>query len=459
MKPFRALLLSSVLLPLALPAQAVNWENQGYSPGIDGFNPRETTISTSNVANLALAWQSSTSDINGVYATVEDNGTVFVLSQDAGQNFDLVALNGSTGAELWKALTGYPQANVGPSGLAVAAGRVFTACGNNPTNTVEGLCAYSQKTGKSLWFDNFVAQNVAGIGNIARPTFASGVVYLSESMCDPHVPNCDSFWAINAKTGGILWGAQAPASGFDYAGANWSPAISTKTGLMYVPCQYVFNGNEDDEFTGLCTFGTSNGSGGWQYGLVDQGSEISGVSVSGNTVFFQQASDVTNQQQDIMTALDASSGSSLWSLSFVFSFHDAVQPAVAKNVVYWPDGNGTLWALKEKTGATIWSFADWPNGCSPVGGANGTESQPQVVNGVVFITTSCFQSGGHAVTTFALATSSGAVLWSDQEGTNFASGAAPMIVNGELYADCYEVCAYTLPGGSAQRTAAPHTSR
>ena len=443
----RTLLLSSAVLLSAVPAQAVNWFNQGYSPGIDGFNPQEKTISAANVQNLALAWQSSTTDINGVYGLVEDNGTIFVLSEDPNGNGDVVALNGSTGAELWKAASGYSLSN-GFSGLAAASGRVFAPCAAG--SQFEGICAYSQKTGKSVWSANFYEQGISGDfgGAIERPTVAGGVVYVSETMCDPHVTNCDSFWAIDAKNGGIIWGAQAPASGYDEGGPVLSPAVSTGTGLMYVPCSYVFNGNNDDSFSGLCTFGTSNGAGGWQYGLVNADGGVAGVSISGNTVFFQQASDVTDEQTDIMTALNASSGSALWSLNFVFSFHDAVQPTVAKNVVYWPDGNGTLWALKEKTGATVWSFGNWPNGCSPVGGANGTESQPQVVNGVVFITTSCFQSGFHDATTFALSASNGTILWSGAGGTNYASGGDPVIVNGELYTDCYEVCAYSLPKGS-----------
>ncbi len=455
MKPFRALLLSSALLPLvaAIPAQAVNWVNQGYTHGIDGFNSLETTISASNVQNLALAWQSSTTDINGVFAMVEDNGTIFVLTEDSGadENGYVVALNASTGAELWKAPTGY-NLSEGFSGLAAGSGRVFAPCGNYPSTTEEGLCAYSQTTGKPLWFDNFVVQGTSGLSNVARPTFASGVVYLSESMCDPHVPTCDSFWAINARTGGIIWGAQAPASGFDYAGANWSPAVSTSVGLMYAPCQYVFGGNEDKLFTGLCTFETSNGTGSWQSGEVNttNGQDgPGGVSVSGTTAFFQQA--YADLDENVMTAFDANTGNPKWNFNSVFAYHDAVQPTVAKSVVYWPDGNGELWALKEKTGATLWSFNNWPNGCSPVGGANGTKSQPQVANGVVFITTSCFNVGFHSATTFALSASNGTILWSGGGGTAFASGAAPMIVNGTLYSDCVQVCAYNLAEGHARK--------
>ncbi|HEX3432090.1 MAG TPA: PQQ-binding-like beta-propeller repeat protein [Rhizomicrobium sp.] len=455
MKPFsvRTLLLSSAVLLSTPSAQAANWTNQGYSPGIDGFNPKETTISASNVANLALTWQSSTTDINGVYAMIEDTGTVFVLSEDSGGSPDVVALDGSTGAERWKVLTGYPFGGVQSTGLAAGDGLVFTACGNAPTNSVEGLCGYSQRTGKSLWFDNFVARGVSdGPNPIERPTFVGGMVYVSESLCDLHLPNCDSFWAMNAKNGAVIWGAPDPDGGApDPSGGPLSPAVSSASDLAYIPCIYNFNG-DSDLFSGLCTFASSTGAAGWQYGQVrnfEDGGLQAGVSVSGSTVFFNQGDPDNNI--DVLTALNASTGAASWTFDSVFSYHDLVQPTVAKGAVYWPDGNGTLWSLKEKTGATRWSFNTWPNGCSPVNGPNGTESQPQFVNGVVFITTSCSQSGFDSVDTFALSASDGTILWSGNGGTAYAGGAAPMIVNAELYADCNQVCAYGLPGGSVHR--------
>lgn len=445
------LLLSSAVLLTALPAEAVKWTNQGYSTGIEGFNPKETTISASNVQNLSLAWQSSTTDINGPYAMVEDKGTIFVLSQDQNGTADVVALNGSTGAELWKASLNAGVATFGGSnrmGIAAGSGMVFSACVT--TNVPEGLCAFSQKTGTLVWSDNYYVQGFADGGAFERPTFDRGVVYVSENMCDSDQPTCDDFSAVNAKTGTIIWGAHASATGYDGPLNDWSPAVLG--GVMYVPCEYIFNGNNDDDFTGVCTFSTSNGTAGWQFGVVNETPifGLSGaVSVSGRTVFFQQ--NTQNNSQSVLTALNASTGVALWTFSSVYGSNDVVQPTVAQGAVYWPDNGGTLWALKEKTGATIWSTNNWGSFCSPVAGY---ESQSQVANGVVFITTGCQNGGTRYVTTFAVAASSGNVLWQDAEGFNttpiVTSGAAPMIINGGLYSDCVQVCSYRLPGGSAR---------
>lgn len=450
----RFLLASTSMLMLATAPDhaAASYHNQGFSPGIDGFNPHETAINASNVQNLTLAWQSNTTDINGVYGMVEDKGTIFVESNDQNGTADIVAINGSNGSELWKASlnTTYAIFN-GLTGIAAGQGQVFAPCVE--TTVPEGLCAFSEKTGKLAWSDSFYVQGFADGGPFGRSTYANGVVYVSESMCDSEQPTCDDFWAIDARTGAVIWGAHATANEYDGSLINLSPAISTSGGVMYVPCQYLFNGNNGDRFTGVCTFSTSNGTAGWQAGAEDQNPiyELdAAVSVSGTTTFFQQTE--VNNNADFLTAFDASSGTSLWTFDAVAGRHDLVQPTVAKGAVYWPDGNGTLWSLKEKTGATRWSFDNWGSDCSPVNGPNGTESQPQVADGVVYIMTSCSSLGANSTSIFALAASNGAFLWQGSECcAGPASGAAPMIVNGTLYDDCTQVCAFALPGGSVRR--------
>ncbi|HEX3430484.1 MAG TPA: PQQ-binding-like beta-propeller repeat protein [Rhizomicrobium sp.] len=440
-------------LALAVPAQAVNWENQGYSPGIDGFNPHETTISASNVANLALAWQSSTTDINGVFAMVEDNGRIFVQSNDQNGVGDVVALD-STGAELWKASLG-SGIGVSSSGLTVSGGRVFAQCSRG--SQTAGLCALSQKTGKLSWFDNLWNTQLEPFGgSISRPTSANGVVFFASSLC-PDVYNEGSCsYAVNASSGQVLWMTETPANGCCGDGGTVvpGPAVSPANKLVYVPCDYIFDGNNLLHFFGMCTYNTSDGSFVWNYDSATPNSTgpqgAMGMSVVGNTVYFQESNDQDSNGLDNLSALNAQTGAVLWTFNAPFSYHDNVQPTVAKGDVYFPDGNGTLWALKEQTGATLWSNSTWAGGeCSPVGGPNGTESQPQVVNGVVFITTSCSNLGFNFTDTFALAASNGTVLWQGSECcAGNASGAAPIIVNGELYADCYSVCAFTLPGGA-----------
>jgi outer membrane protein assembly factor BamB len=457
MKPFstRTVVFSSAVLLSTLPAQGVNWTNQGYSPGIDGFNPREKTISASNVQNLSLSWQSNTADINGVFGMVQDGGAIFVESNDSSGTADVVALNVGTGDELWKASLNTTDNTFGSlQGIAAHSGRVFAPCVG--TNVSEGLCAFSATTGKLVWSENMVNPNLGG-GAIARPTYAGGLVYVVASIPveENGVTEFPSTWAFNAKNGSVQWVAIPPGDG----GVNQDPlsapgaAVSVSNGSVYTPCVYQFNGNDQDVFAGVCTYALSNGAFQWENGVVNQpsfGGAPMGMSVSGSTVYFQQAAVGQNNASTVLSALNAQTGTPDWTFTIdVTGSHDSVQPTVAKGSVYWPDANGTLWALKAGTGATNWSFSTWPNGCSPVGG---TESQPQVVNGVVFISTSCSNLGENSVTTFAFAGSNGALLWSGGGGTSTASGAAPMIVNGTLYTDCSpQLCAFTLPGGSLHR--------
>jgi outer membrane protein assembly factor BamB len=151
----------------------------------------------------------------------------------------------------------------------------------------------------------------------------------------------------------------------------------------------------------------------------------------------------------VLSALNAQTGAVKWTSSgnLYANQNWFVQPTIAERRLYWLDNSATPWALKTTTGATSWSTSDWGSYCSP----NSGSTQPQIGNGVLFISTSCADLGENYVTTFALAASSGNVLWQDAEGTHPMSGALPMIVDGELYSDCYNVCAYTLSGGSTRR--------
>ena len=462
MRPSLCRLLCAAGLVLApatsVGATSVNWLNQGYSPGIDGFNAKETTISVSNVQNLALAWRSNTADINGVNGMVEDNGAIFVESSDSNGTADVVALNATTGTELWKASLGTNFATFGSlAGIASGAGRVFAPCVT--TNVPEGMCAFSQKTGALVWADNMVNPNLGGAA-MARPTFAGGVVYDVSAI--PVQENGNNLfpntWAFDAKSGNVLWVALPPGDG----GVNQNPitapgaAVSVSNGSVYTPCVYQFNGNNQDVFAGVCTYALSNGAFQWQNGVVNQpsfGGSPMGMSVSGNTVYFQQTFVGQNNAATTLSALNAQTGAANWTFTLnVTGSRDSVQPAVGEGAVYWPDAGGTLWALRKNTGNTLWSFNNWGSTCSPVGGA---ESQPQVANGVVYIMTSCSQLGENSTTVFALAASNGALLWQGSEccaGT--ASGAPPMIVNGAVYADCAQVCAFALAGDS-ERTTAP----
>ena len=430
--PARILLLSSAVLLSALPAQAVNWTNQGFSARIDGFNAKETTISTSNVANLTLAWQSTTADINGVVALLEDRGKIFVASADQNGTADLVALNGSTGAELWEVDDYYG------GGISAGAGLVFSPCSNGGDDNQEGLCAYDQKNGKQKWFALFACQCDFG-ASISRPTIDGSDIYVEYGGYSYD----ENLVKLDARTGAVIWSTQIGQDN-EFFGANSGPAVAG--GMVYEACQQIVVYQET--VNGLCAVSASTGAVVWTYSGNGTNYDQSAVSVSGNTVYFAQVLNTTSNPM-LLSALNAQTGALLWSSNGNNGSNQNwfVPPTIAGKSIYWLDDSATLWALNARTGGTLWSTANWGSFCSP----NTGWSQPQSVNGVLFITTGCSELGGNYVTIFALDASNGTVLWQDSEGSHPESSASPMIVNGGLYSDCYEVCAWALPGGSARR--------
>jgi len=434
-RPFaRALLLFVAFLPLAaLPARAVNWTNQGYSAGIDGFNPHETTISASNVQNLSLAWTSNTSDINGDYAMVEDKGTIFVSSSDQNGNGDIVALNGSTGAELWKAGDDYAN------GIAAGSGLVFSDCLDDGNADDEGLCAFDQKTGEQKWFVFFACQCEYGAA-ISRPTYDSGAVYVEYDGYSYD----ENLVKLDAKTGAVLWSTQIGQDN-EFFGTNSGSAVAD--GTVYEACQQVVDYQET--VNGLCAVSTSTGAVVWTYSGNGTNYDQGAVSVSGKTVFYAQVLNANGTPMSL-NALNAQTGTVLWTSTGNQGAEGQnwfVQPTIAKGGVYWLDNANTLSALESRKGSTDWSTSNWGSFCSQ----NSGSSQPQFVNGVVFAIASCSDLGANYVTIFALDANSGNVLWQDAEGSHQQSGASPMVIDGILYSDCYEVCAYDLSGGAARR--------
>src|SRR5271166_69570 len=97
----------------------------------------------------------------------------------------------------------------------------------------------------------------------------------------------------------------------------------------------------------------------------------------------------------------------------------AGSPTVANGVVYFGTngqngGDGSLYALKAKTGAELWSYHSGPI----------YQSSPAVANGVVYI-------GNTNGNLYALNASTGALLWSYNTGGYVI--ASPTVANGVVY--------------------------
>ncbi len=155
----------------------VNWPQSGFDPCHTGYNPNEFLLSPATVGNLVLDWKYTTTDVIFSSPAVA-NGVVYVGGDR--EDWNLYALNTSTGALLWKYGIGGPL-----SSPAVVNGVVYV--GGWDSN----VYALNAVTGALQW--KYTTED----GNFFAPAVANGVVYVGNDSSHVH--------ALNAATGALLW--------------------------------------------------------------------------------------------------------------------------------------------------------------------------------------------------------------------------------------------------------------
>jgi len=241
-------------------------------------------------------------------------------------------------------------------------------------------------------------------------------------------------WALDARTGGVRWHYPFPSN-------DGEPA-AVANGVVY------FSACPD---ANLHALDANSGQLLWTHPQHMCGTSPAVV----NGVVYVSAGAVY--------ALDAGTGALLW--SYPAPVANGV-PSVANGIVYVP-AQLTLFALNATTGALIWSYTPGTNIANNVAVANGlvylgiTNSlvaldagtgavrwtyadpngvgNPGVANGVVYVETGSQGNGGLR----ALNASTGELLWSYNQPLGY--DAAPVVVNGRLYATGGSVYAFGLP--------------
>jgi outer membrane protein assembly factor BamB len=198
----------------------------GYPNG-DLQNRRDAggPIDAANVADLHKTWTLPVSGTGefGAYASTPIVSKGVIYSQDLASNVEAIAL--PSGKVLWT--RSYEQADHGPNGLVVAAGRVY---GTTPT----GVFALDERSGKQDWFGTLSPNGEPAID--MAPGYHAGVVYASTVPGDAHAPgkgaNAGVLWALDAATGRRLWR-------FDTVPENlWSKRPNSENwggGVWYTP--------------------------------------------------------------------------------------------------------------------------------------------------------------------------------------------------------------------------------
>ncbi len=218
-----------------------NWLNSGG--GIhDNRYSTLTQINKANVANLKTAWN-TTFDLPATAPVSEEgsasayNGVLYVPNGLS----EVYAIDGATGAHLWKYSPVLDEAPLIPAirGVALGDGKVFEAQGDG------NIVALNQQTGAVVWKSKF-GNPSDGLAFSAAPVYYNGMVIAGMSGGD---------WggrsfvvAVDASTGFELWrhyvvpgpgelgtGSWGLTDWMRGGGALWIyPSIDSETGQLYV---------------------------------------------------------------------------------------------------------------------------------------------------------------------------------------------------------------------------------
>ena len=294
------------------------------------------------------------------------------------------ALNPATGRLKWAVDAGGP-AN---GSVAIADGRVFVPIAEP---SAPRLAAYDLQTGEKLWDQVLDTQKGADV--FGSPVVHDGTVYIGVSgengeTSDPDVGVRGSVVALDAGNGAQRWKTFTVPLGHD-GGAVWNtPAIDTKTGLLYVGTGNAYHTEaapttdsilQIDTATGAVVNsfqatsgdvwnGTSNRTAGpdYDFGASPQLFESGGKSLVGE-----------GQKSGTYWALDRDKMAPVWSqvtgppTPTVGGIIGST--AVDKDHVYGPNtSGGESWALDAVGGAPAWASTDGgPLHFNPTTVANG----------------------------------------------------------------------------------------
>jgi alcohol dehydrogenase (cytochrome c) len=223
--------------PAAKPSRSTSGSTASADwplPGGDLDNSRatdDTTWSTRTVGQASVAWEAQVPDTGDMPTVPIVVGDVVYVQGTRGS---LAAIDRDSGKLRWS--TPPDGFNIGPTGLAVAGGKVFGLHGST------GVLAVSAADGKELWKRDIVATRSTGID--IQLVAHGGLVFVSTvpvSINGIYKPGDRGvIHALDADTGadrwtfdtveGDLWGHPEINSG---GGAWYPPAIDPEAGVVY----------------------------------------------------------------------------------------------------------------------------------------------------------------------------------------------------------------------------------
>jgi len=302
----------------------VNWLQTGYNAAHVGYNPKETTLTASNVSGLTQTWLFQTNGEINVPSLISGN-TVYIDSSDG----NLYAVNATTGKVIWTfsgTETGYAYGGTA-QGMAISGTTIYVNCQLDDLGGGHaGVCAVGltgKKAGKLLWsWAIYDDGGAVSSGPYNGPVVSNGVVVIGEA--DTASLRVGYIVGLNAKTGAQIWaigncgdgGAGGGGDNDCYAPTDYPAAVSG--GLVYYGTFYPNDSNE-----GVCAVEITTGATAWCAPTGDSGSP---VAVSGNTAY-------VNTFSGTVYAFNAKTGGQLWKVTGLDVGNSYNRPAVAKGVV------------------------------------------------------------------------------------------------------------------------------
>jgi outer membrane protein assembly factor BamB len=372
-----------------------NWPEFNYIPAGDRYNPYETTINTSNVSSLAVAWAGFQASF-GMYASpIVVNGVVYSLSDDDGH---FQAFDEATGKTLWSYLSVNPTTAAAYKDGVLYFGTIY--------GTVN---AFSAATGAFLWTSPY--PNGTACFFDASPTVVGDLVYFGDTCGNESAfttgscsMTCNPVWQTTLP-GQINVSSPAVVNGDLYVGtsAGEIAVLNATTGaLLYTDTTGSSYGTPVMVANGIAYIGTSVGGSSGQLEAFDA------------------------------TGCGAATCNPLWSSQTVGAI--ASSPAVENGVVYVTSEDGNLYAFGasgcgQSTCSSLWTAV--------AGAATGEKiySSPAIANGVVYVDSTVVSSEGGHIYAFDANGCGAAIcstpLWSYDAKSQVWS--SPLVVNGTLY--------------------------
>jgi uncharacterized repeat protein (TIGR01451 family) len=380
-----------------------DWPNWGYDLQQHRVNTTETAFSSSNVSQLALAWQAVIAAPDKVQASPSiANGVVYIGSVHG----LLSAYREATGTLLWS----FQAPGTIYASPTIVNGIAYFGTVNEPQESQAGNYAFAlnAKTGAVIWADALPNGGVWAV-----PLVANGKAIFT--MANREAVS-GGMIAFDALTGGRLWEDDTPEG-------IWGPPTLDPGGQYY----YQGTGNPGTNGGAILKVSMATGS----YTTLFTVPDVTGDDDVPSAPTYDNGNLYFGGKDGYVISISAATGAANWKYNTGFSGDVGIFGSTAVYdgfVIFESIGAKEVIALKESTGTLAWSY-----------NTGGGPNSPVVADGIVFV-------AGYGGKLVALSALTGSPLWSSSLGT--PSGGSAAVANGMVFQATYGhvLDAFALPG-------------